>query len=124
MPATDDLAEVEHEGWRALSTDGETARAYYDEVLDDEPVMLLPGGLVMSDREQLLAAMSGAPWASFRLDDLRVAEPVDGTGVVTYSVVASREGQPEYAALVASVYVRRTGGWRLVLHQQTPQPTD
>lgn len=121
MPTTDDLTVLEQEGWRALSTDGDAARAFYGEVLDAEPVMLLPGGLVLTDREQMLEAMSGAPWAAYRLADVLVREPVDGTGVVTYAVVASREGQPEYAALVSSVYVRRGSGWCLVLHQQTPR---
>ena len=26
-----------------------------------------------------------------------------------------------YSALVSSAYVRREGGWRLALHQQTPR---
>ena len=51
---------------------------------------------------------------------MRSSEPAPGTGVVTYAVVAERDGR-EYSALVSSVYVRRPDGWRLVLHQQTPR---
>jgi hypothetical protein len=45
----------------------------------------------------------------------------DGGALVAYGVVARREGQPEYSALMASGYVRRPGGWRLAFHQQTPR---
>jgi hypothetical protein len=37
-------------------------------------------------------------------------------------VTAHREGQPEYVALITSVYALRDDGWKLVYHQQTPTP--
>jgi len=33
----------------------------------------------------------------------------------------SRRGDSTYAAVMSSVYARRDGAWRLVLHQQTPE---
>jgi hypothetical protein len=50
-----------------------------------------------------------------------VLQPTADTAVVTYSVVAQREGTPEYSALMSSVYVRRATGWKLAFHQQTPR---
>jgi hypothetical protein len=121
--ATDALAELEQRGWRALSTDGATAAAFYDEVLDDDVVMLLPapGGLVLTDRAEIVRSMSGAPWTWFRLEQVEVRRVSGDTGLVTYGAVAQREGSPEYSALVSSLYVRRPHGWRLAFHQQTPR---
>ena len=43
--------------------------------------------------------------------------------VVPGMVTAHRESEPEYVALVTSVYAKRSAGWQLVYHQQTPTPT-
>ncbi len=120
MGADDELIELERSGWQALSAGGGAARAFYEEVLDDEIAMLLPGGMLLTDREQILDSMSGAPWSSFELEAPRVLHPAAGAAVVVYGVVAEREGA-SYSALIASLYVRRTAGWRLALHQQTPR---
>ena len=112
--------ELEREGWRALATDPADATAFYDEVLDVEVRMLFPGGLLLTDRAQILATMGGPPWDSFALSDLDVLHPADDVALVSYGVTAERQGQP-YSALVASVYVRRPAGWRMVSHQHTPR---
>ena len=117
----DDLKGLEERGWQALASDGATARTFYDEVLDDAVLMLLPGGLVLGDRAAALEAMGGAPWASYALEDVRVLRPTEDVGVVAYGVRAQREDAPPYAALVSSLYVRRGSGWRLSFHQQTPR---
>ncbi|WP_239137605.1 nuclear transport factor 2 family protein [Sphaerisporangium rufum] len=117
----DEPMELEEQGWRALATSGETAAAFYQEVLDREVVMLLPGGLSVADRGTAVKSMSGPPWASYELDDMQVRHPAEGTALVTYGVVARRDGSPEYSALMSSLYVRRPAGWRLAFHQQTPR---
>lgn len=124
MDTADELAALEHEGWQALSSDGAAAKTFYGRILDDDPIMLLPGGLVLEGHEQVLASMSGAPWSSFELEDLDVRVLDDDFGIVTYRAVAERRGRGEYVALMSSVYVRRPEGWRLVLHQQTPDDED
>ena len=83
--------------------------------------MLLPGGLVLDERATIVRSMSGQPWSSYELEDLRELQPTPDAGVVTYGVVAQREGAAEYSALMSSVYARREDGWKLVLHQQTPR---
>jgi hypothetical protein len=45
-----ELIELEEQGWRALSTAGEAAAEFYELVLDDTVVMLMPGGMVLDDR--------------------------------------------------------------------------
>lgn len=116
---SDELVELERDGWRALSSTGEQAAAFYERTLDDTVLMLLPGGMVLDDRAAIVESMSGQPWSSYDLQDIRVLRPTGDTGVVAYRVVA-RRGDTEYSALISSTYVRRAAGWRLALHQQTP----
>jgi hypothetical protein len=65
--------------------------------------------------------MGGAPWASYRLEEPQVHALGENAAVVTYGVVAQREGSPPYSALISSTYVRRDARWRLAFHQQTPR---
>jgi hypothetical protein len=115
-----ELIELEEQGWLALSSTGEAAAEFYERVLDHTVVMLLPGGMVLDDRAAIVQSMSAQPWSSFELDDLRVLQLTADHAVVTYSVVAQREGTSAYSALMSSVYVRRATGWKLAFHQQTP----
>lgn len=117
----DELLELEEQGWRALSTTGEVAAEFYERVLDDTVVMLLPGGMLLDDRASIVASMSGQPWSSYELDDLRALRPTPDLGIVFYGVVAKRADAPEYRALISSTYVRRDDGWKLTFHQQSPR---
>jgi hypothetical protein len=119
--AQDELISVEEDGWRALSSSAKAAVEFYGRVLDENAVMLFPGGLVLEDRHAILESMSGQPWASYQLADMRATRPTPETGLVLYGVVAERDGAPAYSALVSSLYVRRDDGWKLTFHQQTPR---
>jgi hypothetical protein len=81
--------------------------------------MLLPGGLVIDDRERVVESMRGAPWSAFEISDERVVELTPDSAVVAYRATAHR-GSREYVAIFNSTYVLGDGGWKLVLHQQTP----
>lgn len=111
--------EVERAGWRALSTGGDEAARFYQEVLAAEAVMLLPGGMVLDDRQQIIASMQGVPWDSFELSGERVLPLGRDGAAVAYRVSATRGGQ-KYEALINSTYVLDGDEWRLALHQQTP----
>lgn len=119
MPENDPV-ELEKQGWEALSAGGEAARAFYEGILDHQPVMLLPGGIVMRDRDAIIESMSGQPWSSFELEDIQCSRPVPDAAMVCYGVVAHR-GSQRYSAVMSSVYVNRSGAWQLALHQQTPR---
>lgn len=119
MATQHDLVELEREAWRALCTDGDTAATYYEAVLAEDVLVLLPGGLVVDDRQQVVDSMRGAPWDEFELTDERVLELNSQTSVVAYRAKA-RRGDHDYEALLNSTYVRENGAWRLALHQQTP----
>jgi hypothetical protein len=121
MAVDNELIDLERSGWRVLSTSAEAAEIFYGHVLDEMPVMLLPGGTTLTDRDVILRSMAGQPWSSFEMSEAQVLQPTDDVGVVAYDVLARRDGS-SYAALVSSHYVRRDRGWRLFFHQQTPRP--
>jgi Domain of unknown function (DUF4440) len=117
MDLEETLIAAEREGWTALTTaDG---GAYYREHLAANALMAFPFGVI--DRDQAIEAIESAPpWAEFELRDPRVVALTDASGVVVYSVVARRDGEGPYSAVVSSAFVREGGGWRLAFHQQTP----
>jgi hypothetical protein len=120
MPVTDQLIDLEHAAWEALSTDGETAADFYAENLAQDILMLLPGGMVIDDREAVIDSMRGAPWSSFEISEERILPLSQASAVVSYRATAVREDSDDYTALFNSTYVLEDGAWRLALHQQTP----
>jgi hypothetical protein len=118
MPRTDDPLELERAAWRALSGDGDPA-VFYKEVLADDVLVLMPGGMVIDDRERVIASMQGARWDGYELSDERVLRLGDGAEIVAYRAKA-RRGSTDYEALCNSTYLRHHGAWHLALHQQTP----
>ena len=113
-----DLVALEHAGWDALARGGAAAAAFFGEILADEVAMLLPGGLVLDDRDEAIESMAGTPWTSFDLVDEQVHDLAPTCAMVTYRAAASRNAR--YRALVSSTYVLDRGAWRLAIHQQTP----
>ena len=114
-----ELLDLERRGWRALATSGDAAAAFYREVLAARVLFLLPGGMVIDDRAQIIEAMSGPPWSTFELAEERVVPLGADGGLVAYRARARRQ-DVDYEALFASTYVRSGGAWKLAVHQQTP----
>jgi hypothetical protein len=79
---------------------------------------------VLSRQESLSAIAGARPWSSFSLEDVHVLPVGAEGGIITYRAVAKRAGESTYDALMTSVYAKRDGAWRLVLHQQTPSARD
>ena len=71
---------------------------FVDEVLAPDVLMLLPGGMVIDDRAQVVASMGGAPWQSHQLSDERVVPLGTDAAVVAYRATAVRADTP-YTAL-------------------------
>jgi hypothetical protein len=114
----DDVLALERAGWRALTTEGEAA-GFYEEVLADDVLFLLPGGMGLDDRAAAVRSMAGVPWDEHELAEERVVPLGSGAAVVAYRARA-RRGEDAYEAWCASTYVLVDGGWRLAVHQQTP----
>jgi hypothetical protein len=116
---TDRLLEIEEQGWQALSSPDPVS--FCDEWLADDALMIVPGMVI--DRATFLQAVGHEqPWASHHIEDPRVLELTTDSAALVYRVRAQREGQPEFAGLLTSVYVKRADRWQLILHQQTPTP--
>jgi hypothetical protein len=120
MASNAELIELERAAWEALSTSGEAATKYYADVLADDVLIVMPGGMVIDDRDQVIGSMKEADWASFDMSGERVLELSDSSAALVYEVVARREGAEDYHALLNSTYVKSGGDWKLTLHQQTP----
>ena len=120
VPEDADPLELEERGWQALATSGEAAAAFYRSVLDVEVAMLLPGGFMLDNRDDVIRSMSGPPWSDYHLDEVRTRSLTGDVSVVTYRAIAQRDGAQRYSALINSTYVRRADGWKLAVHQQTP----
>lgn len=116
---TQEIIELERRGWEALSTSGEAAARFYDEVLADEVLMLFPGGMIMDDRSKVVASMTGPPWSSFEISEERTFPVSDDVAIVAYRATTVRDGET-YEALFNSTYVHQNGSWKLAFHQQTP----
>ncbi|HUB16439.1 MAG TPA: hypothetical protein VMB34_31145 [Acetobacteraceae bacterium] len=74
---------------------------------------------VMSKADIAKSAERGR-WTNVSLKPKGVAQLSDTSAVVTYECHAKRKNGEPYHALVSSGYVRRTEGWKLAFHQQTP----
>jgi ketosteroid isomerase-like protein len=113
-----DIEELERQGWEALS--GSNGAAFYEELMADDGVMVF-SGLTLDKPATIRALVGERPWSRFLLEDVRVVEAGD-TAVVAYHAIAQRGDEDEYRARMSSVYARVDGRWRLLLHQQSPDP--
>jgi hypothetical protein len=116
MSPSHELLELERAAWKALSTSGEEAAAFYEERLAERVLMMFPGDLAIDDRDRVIESMQGPPWAWFEVTDERVLPLGNDAAVVAYKATAHREGSD----CCSSTYVRENGDWKLALHQQTP----
>ncbi|MDZ7677537.1 MAG: hypothetical protein U5K29_03185 [Acidimicrobiales bacterium] len=115
------LVELERAGWQSL-VDG-TGRAYFRDRLVDDAAVLVPGsGVVagLATGADALDRISGASWAWFRIRAPKLVVLADTVAVLAYRVVARRDFDVEYQAVVSSTYVTDGADWKLAIHQQTP----
>jgi hypothetical protein len=118
MALLDDLVRLETDGWQAISE--RRGGEFYGEVLAGEGVMVLPGAMVLDKRTAIPALDGPVTWEWFRIEDEHTVAIGDDAAALVYRATAQRPGEPEYRAMMTSVYARRDGSWRMVLHQQTP----
>lgn len=92
----------------------------YRRHLAEDAVVVVPGAVLT--RDECIAAIAATPeWDEHAISDARTVPLGADSAVLTYRW-RSRRGADSYAAVMSSVYARRDDAWRLVLHQQTPQP--
>jgi uncharacterized protein (TIGR02246 family) len=113
------LLELERSGWDSLCNS--TGAQFYGDLMTDDGVMVLANGVVM-DRDAVIESLEHArPWQSYDIEDHRVVATGPDSAALVYLGTGYRHGdQPAFVGLMASVYVRQDGRWRLALYQQTP----
>ncbi|NOW00770.1 nuclear transport factor 2 family protein [Isoptericola chiayiensis] len=90
----------------------------YAEVLHEDAVVVVPGAVL--DKAGCIAAMDSSPgWDEVDLGEARLVRSED-TATVVYRFTG-RRGEETYVATLASTYVTAVGGWRLLVHQHTPE---
>jgi uncharacterized protein (TIGR02246 family) len=63
----------------------------------------------------------GRRWAEVDIGEVRLARLTTAACLLTYTVAARKESERSgMSALASSVYVHRSGAWKLAFHQQTP----
>lgn len=113
---TDEFLRLEQGFWDAAGNGD-----YYVEHMASEGLCVLPVGVL--DKTMTVEAISSAkPWSDFEFSDVRLVDLGDDEAALCYRADASR-GNDRYIALVSTVYTRRSGEWKLTLHQQTPIET-
>lgn len=116
----EELLALEHRGWKSLCEG--TGADFYAQIMTPDAVMVLAHGLVL-DRDAVRGSLNNAPpWDRYEIRDERLVQLTEDTAALVYTGHAFRAGEPEFLALMSSVYIRRNGEWRLVLYQQTPIP--
>jgi hypothetical protein len=92
----------------------------YRRHLAEDAVVIVPGAVL--DRDTCAAAMDASPgWDEREIIEPRTIMLTPDSALLTYRW-RSRRGDDVYAAVMSSDDARRDGSWRLVLHQQTPEP--
>ncbi|AOS63957.1 nuclear transport factor 2 family protein [Actinoalloteichus hymeniacidonis] len=116
-----ELLRLEHAGWESLCAG--TGADFYGKLMTSDAVMVLAHGFVL-DREAVLASLNDAPpWQTYSISDERLVEVAEDTAILVYTGRASRDDdQPEFHALMSTVYTRRDGRLRIAHYQQTPVP--
>ncbi len=117
----DELLTLERRGWNSLCAG--TGADFYGSTMAANGVMILSHGFVL-DRGQVVASLNDAPpWRDYEISDERLIRAGADSAILVYTARAYRQGtEPEFEALMSSVYVRSHGGWRLALYQQTTIP--
>lgn len=117
----DEVLDLEHQGWRSLCNS--TGADFYGRIMTSDGVMVLAHGQVL-DRNAVIDSLNEAPpWRSYDIADERLLALSEDHVILVYAGRAYRdEDEPAFTALMASVYTRQDGAWRLALYQQTPIP--
>jgi hypothetical protein len=83
-PGDGELFQLELVGWGALAIGGDTAAEFYRRILASRVLALLPGGVVVEDRDELVSTMRSAGWDWYELSGAVEIRLADDAAVVAY----------------------------------------
>ena len=75
---------------------------------------------VHSRAEVAATATMANRWRDLTMSRRHLLQPADGVAIISYRADVKRADGLPYEALISSVYVRRSGGWKLAFHQHSP----
>ncbi len=81
----------EQAGWEALSGAPPGPRGFYDRVLADDAIMIVPG--MVLDRAAVESWDGGPPWTEHELADPRIVSLGADAARLTYHATACRDGR-------------------------------
>jgi hypothetical protein len=113
MALEHDLLGIENEFWMG----GPEA---YQRHADEKCLVAFAQSAGVMLRNDIAKSAEKGRWKDVSFEPKGIAQLSDTSAVVTYECNAKKkDGQP-YRALVSSGYVKRSDGWKLAFHQQTP----
>jgi len=113
------IIDLEKRGWEALSSERNRAIDFYRSILLESSVFLFPGGMRLEGKRRILESFASQPWKSYQIEEAKVSKFADNVSVLTYRVIAKREGDDAYQAWISSIYILVDGDWKLGFHQHT-----
>ena len=97
--------------------------AAYAALVSDHCLMAFPEPVGILKGAAIIESVRGAPrWTSVRMTRRSVGSPDDGVVVLAYLAVAERGESDPYVAYCTSTWRPELDQWRLIQHQQTPEP--
>ncbi len=113
MTLQQELFEIEHRLW----TGGPEA---YEAHTDDNCLVAFKDAVGIMARDAISGMAKKGRWKEISLLPKGMLTLSDTSAVISYECTARRQDNQPYHAVVSSGYVKRSGGWRLAFHQQTP----
>ncbi|MEC5398024.1 nuclear transport factor 2 family protein [Uliginosibacterium sp. H1] len=122
--ASEEVIALENRFWQAImDEDADTAVS----LLDEPALMVSSHGAMKFDHAgyRKMAEMGSMTVKEYRLSDMQAVFPNADTAVLTYRVsqtLSMRDNAEEVQQNMAdsSVWTRRDGAWRCVMHTETP----
>jgi hypothetical protein len=113
--AIDELLVLEKRFWTGDS-------AFFEQNTDSECLVALSLEMagVMGNKDLAGTVKDGNRWKALEFDLKGTVQPSDDVVMLTYGANATRANGETYDALVSTGYVRRSDGWKMMFHQQTP----
>ena len=110
-----ELWEQEKRFWRGTAE-------FYGNTLTEDALMVFPG-MALTKNAAVESIGAAARWTSVDFNDRRIIRLSADAVLLHYKASARRAGDEKpYQPLCTSGHVIRDGAWKLVFHQQTPDP--
>lgn len=114
MALLDELIELERGFWEATGNPD-----YYRQHMADEGLAVFSMGVMRKDAAiATTSAREMNSWTDIEISEAQTVQLTPDSVALVYTGSAMRDGEP-YKAHSSSVYVRKDGSWKMMLHQQS-----